>query len=421
MSITNKQFSNVILSLINEIDLGRGYGFEYTAYILDDESHKKLVAFAPKGWAKYSHHMTIIGPRDQKYRLPSHWHGWNKPIKISRIAQNDQIMTALVDIGDVPIPFKGPEYPHITIATNTKDYPSVRPEMSNDFSIGDFKDLPGGPIMLTGEIEEVLRQPISESWDEEKSRKRTRDSASKKDKQVLYHIAERPGEPRPKTRRGSYDSDDLKWERPWLDKPVKSGIFMSPDPLGVTLNHPVSGNVYAYKVPKWVIAKAGGINRYDRASEVVISKEIWDEAGNEIEFLGMKWSADELDKRATDKYSVMKYGNMSRGSRKKPGWITAAEWDKQNKNLNDSGYVEGLRKTKHLDYAIKAMSTKEKHEALAAFEDKNKRVDPAFRSDLVIQQRIKDKEVMASLEASLYDDERHKLEETIRDYISRQE
>ena len=60
------------------------------------------------------------------------------------------------------------------------------------------------------------------------------------------------------------------------------------------------------------------------------------------------------------------------------------------------------------------MSTKEKHEALAVFEDKNKRVDPALRSD-------KDKEIMTSLEASLYDDERHKLEETIRDYIAGQE
>ncbi|HIK66693.1 MAG TPA: hypothetical protein EYF95_01835, partial [Flavobacteriales bacterium] len=135
-----------------------------------------------------------------------------------------------------------------------------------------------------------------------------------KNKRLLYHINRfRPAKPQPKMtymqdwdpeaidpdtkeRTGDFinvpDTDN--WKRHWLDSPVKSGVFLTPNPLDIALNHGRSGHVYAYNVPEWVIDKSGGLHRYDNGSEVLIPEDGWNEAGKEIEFLGKSMDEKEL-------------------------------------------------------------------------------------------------------------------------------
>ena len=143
-----------IRELIAEINLGTGRGIEYTAFVLDNSSHQKLASFAPEGWKVYSHHMTIINPRNQKTRLPSHWLDFEGCVKIYAIAQNDKVMTALVDLSDLPIPMKGPTMPHVTVAVNTAA--GGKPYMSNEIPINQFEEL-ATPISICGRVEEILR------------------------------------------------------------------------------------------------------------------------------------------------------------------------------------------------------------------------------------------------------------------------
>ena len=91
-----------------------------------------------------------------------------------------------------------------------------------------------------------------------------RDSRKSKTKRTLYHINKRPARPQPKKDllkvwdRDAVDPDtgkrtgDLvpvegteKWERYWLKQPVKSGVFLTPNPVDIAMNHGRSGNVYA--------------------------------------------------------------------------------------------------------------------------------------------------------------------------------
>ena len=85
-----------------------------------------------------------------------------------------------------------------------------------------------------------------------------------KDKRVLYHAGQRPAAPKPKARWFQRGQGSETWARYWLDSPVKSGVFLTPNPVDIAQFHGVSGNVYAYKVPEWVIKKSGGIHRYDK-------------------------------------------------------------------------------------------------------------------------------------------------------------
>lgn len=127
-----------------------------------------------------------------------------------------------------------------------------------------------------------------------------------KDKRLLYHISKRPARPVEKLK-WFEDWDDMKqdfvrsgaddtWKRYWLDQPVKSGVFLSPNPIGIAINHGVFGHIYAYRIPEWVIKKAGGIHRYDWGSEILIPEELWNKAAAEIEFLGKKMEAQDLKK-----------------------------------------------------------------------------------------------------------------------------
>jgi len=140
-----------------EINLGTGVGIEYTAFVLDSDSTKALSKYVPKGWTPKSHHMTIISPREQKQRLPSHWLDFedNKKgqMKVVGLAKNNKVITGLVDLGGLPIPMKGPAFPHITIAVNIEA--GGKAHMSNEFQLSDFE--PIKPILITGAVEEVLR------------------------------------------------------------------------------------------------------------------------------------------------------------------------------------------------------------------------------------------------------------------------
>ena len=61
-------------------------------------------------------------------------------------------MTGLVDLGDLPIPMKGPAFPHVTIAINS--LLGGKASMSNLFLLSDFESIE--PISICGIIEEIL-------------------------------------------------------------------------------------------------------------------------------------------------------------------------------------------------------------------------------------------------------------------------
>ena len=140
-----------------ELNLGAGSGMQYTAFVLDESSATSLHQYAPKGWAIKSHHMTLISPKNQKQRLPTHWLDFQDDtgeMKVIAVAKNDKVVTGLVDLGGIPIPMKGPSFPHVTIAINTNPEIGGKSHMSNEFQLSDFE--PIDPIPLTGRVEEIL-------------------------------------------------------------------------------------------------------------------------------------------------------------------------------------------------------------------------------------------------------------------------
>jgi len=142
---------------LKEVSMGRDMtsSIEYTALVLDNDSHEKLAVYAPEGWKVIAHHMTIIRPHEMKSgRLPSQWLDFEGCFEVTHIAQNEQVMTALVDLGDTPIPMKGPVMPHVTIATNPET--GGKAYMSNDIPITSFEEL-SEPISICGAVEEVFR------------------------------------------------------------------------------------------------------------------------------------------------------------------------------------------------------------------------------------------------------------------------
>jgi len=180
-----------------------------------------------------------------------------------------------------------------------------------------------------------------------------------KAKRVLYHIGPRPAAPKPLSRPGEFG-----WRRYWLDQDIESGVFFSPNPFDIAQYHGVDGDVYAYKIPEWVIAKAGGIHRYDHGSEVLISADAWEEAGDEIEFLGKSMSQEALwDK--IDSEGAERFGRKP-GSR--PGWMTDEEWERASTDKAVQSHISGLRSTKHPENAIRMMKPEERSVALSAFE-----------------------------------------------------
>ena len=145
-----------VRELLREFNLGVGSGIDYTAFVLDADSARALREYVPEGWVPKSHHMTIITPQKQKQRLPSHWLGFEDTtgqIKVVGLAKNDKVITGLVDLGGLPVPMKGPAFPHVTIAINPEA--GGKAQMSNEFQLSDFE--PIAPIPITGAVEEILR------------------------------------------------------------------------------------------------------------------------------------------------------------------------------------------------------------------------------------------------------------------------
>ena len=226
-----------------------------------------------------------------------------------------------------------------------------------------------------------------------------------KDKRTMYHIGKRPASPKPAERWGAKGEEG--WTRDWIEGPVKSGVFVTENPTDVAQYHGVSGNVYVYKVPEWVIAKAGGKHRFDRAGELLISQEIWEEAGDEIEFLGKQMDHNDLWDTVDSSYYSSKQKKGVRGA---------------HKHEDGASSISGLRATNHPEAAIKMMSQEEIEKALAKFENEYAQEGPAEvvkgprdRKGLVVpylgkQPRGKDKELIDLLN-------KYMKESVVRQYI----
>ena len=287
------------------------------------------------------------------------------------------------------------------------------------------------------ELQDIMK--ARDSWMNETSESLTeRDARKNKTKRILYHINKhRPARPQPKMSylqqwdKDAIDPDtgertgDLvdvpgtdNWDRWWLESPVKSGVFLTPNPVDIAMNHGRSGHVYAYKVPEWVIEKSGGLHRYDTGSEVLIPEDIWNKAGKEIEFLGKSMDHNELHAKI-DKTQT--HGRGSKRKPTKPSWLSDEElkaWEDRQKQFN----ITGLRATKHPADAIKILSQEEVKSAIAAIEseyspkpDKTIPAAPGDRKGIKLpdfQKKVtkKDEELLALLKKRLN-------ESAIRAYI----
>jgi len=136
------------------LDMTKRRELEYTSFVLDPESRKKLRKYVPAGdgWVEKNHHMTLISPKEQprSSRIPGRWLGSEFCLTVNKIATTDNIVTAMVDLGDMPVPTKGPTFPHVTIAVN-----GVSPVASNELTPDQFVDIE--PIQICGKVRENFR------------------------------------------------------------------------------------------------------------------------------------------------------------------------------------------------------------------------------------------------------------------------
>ena len=123
---------------------------KYTAFVLDDESSRRIASHAPEGWKVHSHHMTLIPPPESKSRLPR-GQFFKGCLTVTGIAANDRVITAKVDVVEEMLLFKITGVPHVTIATNPET--GGKPVMSNEFTDSDFE--PIEPITICGEVQEI--------------------------------------------------------------------------------------------------------------------------------------------------------------------------------------------------------------------------------------------------------------------------
>jgi len=237
---------------------------------------------------------------------------------------------------------------------------------------------------------------------------------SQKDKRTLYHVGKRPAAPKPKMRWFERGQADEEWVRHWLESPVRSGVFLSPNPVDIAQFHGVSGNVYAYRVPEWVIEKSGGIHRFDQGSEVLIPGDVWEEAGSEIEFLGKSMDQQELLSKID---MSMRAFRGRKGNPQKPGWMSTEEWKQDQAREASGNHLIGLRATKHLENAVKMMTPAERAEALEAFEQAKPRSKLTWpdwaksqMDDWDRPRTEKDLEIMATLQKYLN-------ESIVREYV----
>ena len=147
---------------LNKAPSWTGKSIQYTGFIIDEEDPGKqeLLRMVPEGWKERAHHMTMIGPKGEKLRLPTEQFG-RGCLKITAIAKNEKVIAGLVKMEDDFLLYSKNEIPHITIATaidpaNTTDPENpvyYLPRLSNEFTLDDFEEI--GPIEVCGEVKEV--------------------------------------------------------------------------------------------------------------------------------------------------------------------------------------------------------------------------------------------------------------------------
>jgi len=267
-----------------------------------------------------------------------------------------------------------------------------------------------------------LKKHLGESIQEKKLR-------GKKTKRVLYHIGRRPAEPKPKMKwLTDWDSNaidpktgekgdfvrigvDDAWRRWWIEGPIKSGVFLSPNPNAISSFHGRTGHVYAYKVPQWVIAKSGGVHRFDHGSEILIPEDVWNEAGDEIEFLGKSMDENEVFRQYDLNYARSAVDAVPPGADVVPQAGVAP--------FN----LQGLRSSQHPEDVIKLLTSEERKKAIAAikkkYEEKSKGLiipaKPGERKGMKIRSfdsglDKKDQELMDLLQ-------KHMNEAALREYV----
>jgi hypothetical protein len=92
---------------------------------------------------------------------------------------------------------------------------------------------------------------------------------------TLYHISRSGGKPFPKPL--------LRWQhgylkidpfRPWMKESPEKGMWLTPNYHEVIKNHSISSkNIHVFSIDNGLIEKAGGINLYDDALEVIFNEE----------------------------------------------------------------------------------------------------------------------------------------------------
>lgn len=125
----------------------------YTALVLTEDSHNKLVATfqdrLPEGWKVYGHHMTIhMGPAKEEEQPMI---GEFATLLIDAIASNDKVMAVRVAQAfttRIQVESKNPT-PHVTLAVNRKV--GGKPVMSNQLTEWE----PVETVRLRGRIEEA--------------------------------------------------------------------------------------------------------------------------------------------------------------------------------------------------------------------------------------------------------------------------
>lgn len=126
-------------------------GISYSAVVLDDESHQKLVkvfrSMIPEGWDIFAHHMTIkLGALDEDSQAKRDMiEGKTITLKVLDYAIDEKVMAVSVS-GYESMNVRS----HITLAVNKRE--GGKPVMSNQLT--DWKPIPF-PIKLTGKVTEV--------------------------------------------------------------------------------------------------------------------------------------------------------------------------------------------------------------------------------------------------------------------------
>jgi len=149
-----------------------GKSIQYTGFIIDekDPGRQELLRMVPEGWKEHAHHMTMIGPKGEKLRLPTEQFG-SGCLKVVAIAKNEKVIAGLVEMEDKFILYSKNEIPHITIATAIDPDSTTDPEnpvyylpkLSNEFEEADFEVSEGfEPIKVCGEVKEVPQQERSQ-------------------------------------------------------------------------------------------------------------------------------------------------------------------------------------------------------------------------------------------------------------------